>query len=315
MSPKTGKTYTLLGPHPHTPKYLEQVEALRESFMHKCQEALKEPWGGRLVGEKVILDLITDVFLTRSARQDRFRSCFLGDFKAQKRMIHEKIHQLMGMIPHKEEFGHVLRRLAEDFESDAQDFLGAYTFPVKKHLKNLSLSAQKDSSQRTTQAEYHLYMVGISILNRHHRGAFLAADPKIAFAAHCLRDFREVCRAYPTEVDYVCAGCTEECQVNQARLLMEGGDQSLVPRDKLYLALNQDTENLFQELKNKYPRLGLIGVACVTELYWGMQLADSLGIPSQGVLLNYNRCARWLGEAKETDFDLEELKRILEVGD
>lgn len=303
---KTGKTYTLLGPHPHTPQYLEQVEALRENFIKQCQEKLKSPWGGRLAGEKVILDLLTEVFLTRAGHQDRFRSWFLKDFKQQKRMMREKIRHHIGMIPHKEDFGKALQKLAEDFVEEAQKYLGIFTYPLEEHLQSLTISAKKDSSQRASEGEYHLYMMGINILNRHHRGAFLAAEPKVAFMAHCLRDFRQICRSYPTQVDYACAGCTEECQINQARLLMEGGRQ-------LYLAVNQDMENLFKDLKAQHPRLGLIGVACVTELFWGMQLADSQGIPSQGVLLNYNRCARWLGEAQETDFNLEELKRVLEA--
>jgi hypothetical protein len=43
----------------------------------------------------------------------------------------------------------------------------------------------------------------------------------------------------------------------------------------------------------------------------GMRLCLHTGIPPVGIPLNANRCARWMDQAHETSFSLEQLEELL----
>jgi len=59
-------------------------------------------------------------------------------------------------------------------------------------------------------------------------------------------------------------------------------------------------------------RNGALGIACVPELAMGMRLCIRLGIAPIGIPLDANRCARWMGKAQETSFNLRQLEDLLE---
>lgn len=183
--------------------------------------------------------------------------------------------------------------------------LSPYTLDVKKHLKGLSFRGRFDETLRTKEEEYHLYMLEIELSNRINKGPFKAARYRFALLPHCLRDFRPKCCAVPGEIEVVCKGCTKDCFANLGSTLLRR--YGIDP----YISVEMDQEKLFSSLKKVHPSIGALGVACVPELANGMRLCDKLGIPAIGIPLDANRCRRWMGKARETSFNLEELEKLL----
>jgi hypothetical protein len=80
---------------------------------------------------------------------------------------------------------------------------------------------------------------------------------------------------------------------------------------KTYISVEMEQEKLFRKLKQEHPSIGALGIACIPELTMGMRLCISTGIPPVGIPLNANRCARWMSQAHETSFSLEQLEELL----
>ena len=78
-----------------------------------------------------------------------------------------------------------------------------------------------------------------------------------------------------------------------------------------YISVEIEQEKLFKRLKREHPSLGALGIACIPELALGMRLCIRTGIPPVGIPLNANRCARWMSQAHETSFSLEQLEELL----
>jgi hypothetical protein len=187
----------------------------------------------------------------------------------------------------------------------SREFLSVYTDGVRDHLKNLPFSQRLDGILRTKEEQYHLYMLEIELVNRIYREAFRSSEYKFALIAHCLRDFRPDCRSVPGDMESVCKGCTKECFIHLGGLLLK--KYNIHP----YISLTMDLEKLFKGLKNRHKSVGALGIACVPELVQGMRLCIKLGIPPVGIPLDANRCARWMGEAHESSFSLEELEDLI----
>lgn len=197
------------------------------------------------------------------------------------------------------------RRLADLVENTIREALSAYTTGVKGHLKGLPLRKRFDDVLTTGEAQYHLYMLEIELVNRIYRDDFKRSEYKFALIAHCLRDFREKCEAAPGDIEALCRHCTKECFINIGSVLLKR--YGIDP----YISVEMDQERLFRKLKEEHPSIGALGVACVPELAQGMRLCLRLGIPPVGVPLDANRCARWMGKARETTFSIEELEALL----
>ncbi len=183
--------------------------------------------------------------------------------------------------------------------------LSGYTREVLGHLQSLPLARRTDTTLTTTEEQYHLYMLEIELVNRIYRDRFKAAEFKFALLAHCLRDFRPGCRVGAGDVEAVCQGCTEDCLIHLGSLLLKR--YGITP----YISVEMDQEKLFAQLKQKHPSIGALGVACVPELAMGMRLCLSTGIFPVGIPLDANRCARWMSQAHETSFNLEQLEELL----
>jgi hypothetical protein len=56
---------------------------------------------------------------------------------------------------------------------------------------------------------------------------------------------------------------------------------------------------------------GVLGIACIPELTFGMRNCRRNNIPVVGIPLNANRCIRWFGEFFQNSVDLEELDRLV----
>ena len=183
--------------------------------------------------------------------------------------------------------------------------LSIYTRNVSHHLKSLPFGKRFDKTLATTEEQYHLYMIEIELVNRIHREEFKRSKYKVALIAHCLRDFRPGCRSVKGDIEAVCRGCTEDCFIRLGSVLLE--KYGIKP----YISVEMDQERLFGRLKQEHPSIGALGIACVPELAMGMRLCIREGIPPVGIPLNANRCARWMSQAHETSFNLEQLEELL----
>ena len=198
------------------------------------------------------------------------------------------------------------RQTLSDIRKTLKDSLSIYTKNVEQHLKTLSAAKRLDATLATREEQYHLYMLEIELVNRIYREEFKNSEYKFALIAHCLRDFRPECRAEPGAIEAVCQGCTDDCLVHLGSTLLR--KYHIEP----YISVRMDQENLFKKLKREHPSIGALGIACVPELAMGMRLCIRLGIAPIGIPLDANRCARWMGEAQETSFNLRQLEDLLE---
>jgi hypothetical protein len=198
-----------------------------------------------------------------------------------------------------------LKKVKKSLKETLETSLSTYTKGVKDHLKRLSLFGWFDSTLRTTEAQYHLYMLQIELVNRVYKNVFKNSEYKFALLPHCLRDFRLQCLSAPGDFEHICKGCTNECYIHLgSKILSKYGIDP-------YISVTMDQDKLLKEIKHKHHSVGVLGIACIPELARGMKLAVSLGIPPIGVPLDANRCSRWLGKAKETCFNLEELENLV----
>jgi hypothetical protein len=197
------------------------------------------------------------------------------------------------------------RQILQFIKETLRQSLSIYTQSVANHLKSLPLEKRLDETLTTTEEKYHLYMLEIELVNRIYREEFKGAEYKFALIAHCLRDFRPACRSEEGDIEAVCRGCTEDCFIHLASVLLE--KYGITP----YISVEMDQESLFKKLKEKHPSIGALGIACIPELAMGMRLCLQTGIPPVGIPLDANRCARWMSQAHETSFNLEQLEGLL----
>jgi len=182
--------------------------------------------------------------------------------------------------------------------------LSQYTANVRTHLEALSIRSVTDRRLRTTEEQYHLHMLEIELVNRIHRVRFLQSDFRIALLPHCLRDFRRECRSVPGELDSVCAGCSETCFLHRvSAILREAGVHP-------YIWRNAELSTLFRRLAGR-GSFGVLGIACIPELAWGMRACMKRRIPVVGIPLDANRCMRWMGRFEDTSVNLERLMELV----
>jgi hypothetical protein len=149
-------------------------------------------------------------------------------------------------------------------------------------------------------------MIEIEIINRIHKKAFQESTYKFSLIAHCLRDFRPKCESVEGEYESVCKGCTKDCFIHLGSVLLK--KYGIHP----YISVSMDLEKLFKKIKKEHQNVGALGIACVPELACGMRLCIKLGIPSVGIPLDANRCARWMKKAHESSFNVNELEILLQ---
>ncbi len=197
------------------------------------------------------------------------------------------------------------KSLSSFIKKNLHESLSVYTTGVKQHLKTLPLSQRFDSTLRTKEEQYHLYMLEVELINRIYREAFKNSEYKFALIAHCLRDFRPDCRAVSGDIESICKGCTKECFIHVGSILLKR--YNIHP----YISLTIDLEKLFKKIKSEHQSVGAVGIACVPELVNGMRACIKLDIPPVGIPLDANRCARWMKQAHESSYNLKELEDLI----
>jgi uncharacterized protein len=205
--------------------------------------------------------------------------------------------------------------LAGPFAEASQAALGKYTEQVSVYLKE---SAPKRRWQydaefvSRTRPEYHLGMLGTEILNRAYRQRFLASAKRIVIVPPCMRiQPEEQCKATPTPFGARCQACTPACRVHQLTCLGEkqGFEVFIMPDELRVFSKGAGSGN------NRHPGTGLIGivgVSCALTNWSGGWDVDNIGIPAQGLLLDYPGCSyHWDKKGIPTDVNFRQLEEII----
>jgi hypothetical protein len=186
--------------------------------------------------------------------------------------------------------------------------LKRYTENTRKHLETLPLSKSWDRRLATTREQYHLYMLEIELTNRLFASDFIKADKKIALMPYCLQDFSVKCKSERKGFDYQCIHCSAKCFQNLASEILK--NHQIDP----FIWMEGDMKRLAKFTMKENRTFGVLGIACIPELTWGMRNCRKNNIPVVGIPLNANRCIRWFGEFFPNSIDVNELERMLASG-
>jgi hypothetical protein len=186
----------------------------------------------------------------------------------------------------------------------ADHHLRKYTENVEQHLKKLPLMKWHDRRLATSREQYHLYMLEIELTNRAFAEDFRKAERKIALLPYCLQDFSVSCKSEKTGFDFQCRHCSAKCFQNHAATILE--KNNIEP----YIWSGGKMKQLALHTVKSKSTLGILGIACVPELTFGMRSVSKKGLPVVGVPLNANRCIRWFGEFFPNSVDLEQLSML-----
>lgn len=202
--------------------------------------------------------------------------------------------------------------LASWFKTRSLEKLGEYTpnvetFLVKTHPKyrwredNLFTGRQR--------VEYHLNMFGTEILNRRLRAGFLETSSRIVIVPPCMKaKSDDDCLATTTPYGARCAHCTPGCRVNQVtRLGEKHGFQVFMIPDELKTFSGGGSDPTGSR------SIGVVGISCpLTNAPGGWEM-QRLGVPAQGLLLDYCGCSyHWHKDGIPTDINFGQLLKLLE---
>jgi hypothetical protein len=218
-------------------------------------------------------------------------------------------------LDHRAAWDKIIRSLAlaEAFAEDSQWALGIYTEGVEHFLSEIAPTyCQRYDFELVSRSrlEYHLGMLGTEILNRAYRERFLAAGRKIVIVPPCMRaQPEEKCKAKPTPFGAQCQACTPGCRVHQITKLGEKL-RMVSPEAGFDVFIIPDELRVFGSGVG-VGYIGVVGVSCVLTNWSGGWDADALGIPAQGLLLDYVGCSyHWDEKGIPTDTNLNKLVEI-----
>lgn len=198
--------------------------------------------------------------------------------------------------------------LASAFDKTSLETLGKYTLNVVTFIKKEAprFRWRYDAALLSrTRLEYHLGMLGNEILNRVYRQAFQESTRKIVILPPCMRaQPEEKCKAVMTPFGEKCAACTPTCRIHQVTKLGEkrGFGVYMIPEELRIFGADTSAGGV----------VGVVGVSCVLTNWTGGWDAERLGIPAQGLLLDYVGCKfHWDRKGFPTDLNLHKLIAIL----
>jgi hypothetical protein len=197
--------------------------------------------------------------------------------------------------------------LLTDILSLIHPYLKKYTENTEEHLKTIPLSKYFDKRLATTREQYHLYMLEIELTNRLLISEFIKADRKIALMPYCLQDFTVKCKSEKNGFDYQCRHCSAKCFQNHASTILK--THGIEP----FIWMEGNMRQLAKYTLKERRSFGVIGIACIPELTFGMRDCLKNHIPVVGIPLNANRCVRWFGEFFPNSIDLSRLEKLLSL--
>ncbi len=197
------------------------------------------------------------------------------------------------------------------FETRSVERLGRYTPNVERFLSEVHPRYRWRADAvfcGRRRVEYHLSMIGTEILNRAFREAFLRTARKIVLVPPCMRFQPEAkCKARSTGFGAQCRHCTPQCHVHQVSKLGEkyGFAVFMIP----------DELSVFAGDRPRSPGdLGIVGVSCVLTNAPGGWETKRLGVPAQGLPLDYCGCHwHWHKDGFPTSLNFSELLRLLSL--
>ena len=152
-------------------------------------------------------------------------------------------------------------------------------------------------------------MVGTEVLNRTLRDGFLRTESKLVLIPPCMKARSDAeCKAQDTRMGARCARCAPDCRVRRLTELGEElGHRVLMLPDELRV-FGGDTKS------PTGADVGVVGVSCVlTNAVGGLEMRE-MGVPAQGVMLDYCGCSyHWHKEGIPTDINTPHLLRVLGV--
>ena len=290
----------------HMPKWVERLmrrlAGIRERWprMENMVKSLRGWWGwiAGLIPGRTRSDDIVDRMIAwlgtndETAKEKRFGQ-WHDYFKANGSLFTQSaISQCLG--------------LAGDFSKTSQEMLGKYTEMVEHFLAEAAPKYRLRSDAgllARTRLEYHLGMLGTEILNRAYRQSFLSTRRKVVIVPPCMRAPAVKCKATETSFGAKCQACTPACRVNQITKLGEkrGFSVTMIPDNVQVFGSGKEQESI-----------GLVGVSCVLTNWNGGWETGALGIPAQGLLLDYVGCKiHWDKKGIPTDTNLKMLQEVL----
>jgi hypothetical protein len=207
-----------------------------------------------------------------------------------------------------------LKKIIKNQESDnmmsiilclIDPYLKKYTENTEEHLRTLPVSKLWDCRLATTREQYHLYMLEIELTNRLLAAEFKRANKKIGLLPYCLQDFSVKCKSEKNGFDYQCKHCSARCFQNQVSEILK--THHIEP----YIWMEGDMKQLAKYTLKEKRTFGVLGIACIPELTWGIRNCRKNNIPVVGIPLNANRCVRWFGEFFPNSVDLMELEKLV----
>lgn len=239
-----------------------------------------------------------------------------GDFAEEVKRLRAWGDFLAG-LPAEEATRHLeaVMGFATWFERRGLEVLGRYTPQVERFLAERG-PAYRWREDRVfcgrQRAEYHLNMVGTEMMNRAFREAFLQTGRKAVLLPPCMRAKPDgVCKARSTPHGELCAGCTPSCRVHQATRLGEkhGFAVFILPHELSVFGGGASPGGAAGQT-------GVVGVSCpLTNVTGGWQ-THALGIPAQGLLLDYCGCVwHWRPQGGiPTDINFKQLLKVVGEG-
>jgi hypothetical protein len=203
--------------------------------------------------------------------------------------------------------------LAVWFESRSQECLGPYTHNVDHFLSHRypRYRWREDIFFCGRQpVEYHLNMVGTEILNRSFKKEFAQTDRKVVILPPCMKARLESgCQAIETPLGERCMACTPGCRVHQVTRLGDkhGFTVLVMPHD--LDVFSADGQGISGGAST-----GVVGVSCpLTNVMGGWEMKD-MGVPAQGLLLDYCGCPwHWHDQGIPTDINFKQLLETLDI--
>lgn len=196
---------------------------------------------------------------------------------------------------------------AQIMENICEETLEIYIKPLEKFLKN---APQRYKNREDLiycskgKMQYYFNSICAEIMNEVYKEKFAMCKNKKIFAPACMRQVKKKCSAVKSDFGYVCRQCNSSCNINSLNKLVEKRniEVCIIPHETII-------DTLHIEDKNK---IGIIGIACITNLMSGGWKALRLGFIPQCVILDYCGCNKhWLDQGEMTSINNSYLLNLI----
>jgi hypothetical protein len=141
-------------------------------------------------------------------------------------------------------------------------------------------------------------LIDLQSVNMIERSKFLQTKKRALVLPHCARKYLDSrCKAVfdPSIPSYICAHCSEDCQISQAATLA---------KQKQYDVFIVPGGSCLPKILKSAKYEGVVGVACGEEIKVLPPLLNSMDVAAQAIPLIKNGCAN-------TEFNMETLVKVL----